>query len=98
MTSNILPLKDLPDLSKLLNELHEALDHAMQQYLKQANGIDFKNAINKLGYDLSEITKNIDAWHSVATAPEQYDMVKAIELKIDDVRHLMTKAIGLAKV
>lgn len=93
-----LPFKALPELSALLDELQQTLHHEMQDYEKKKDLQHFKQILNTLGYDLSEFTKSIDAWHTLATTPEQYDAVQAIELKIDEARHLITKAIGLLKV
>ncbi len=92
-----LPFTALPELSKLLDQLCQTLNHEMQHYEVHKDLKHFQQLLNALGRDLSEFTKSIDAWHGLATTPGQYDQVQAIELRIDEARHLMTKAIGLLK-
>lgn len=89
-----LPFKALPELSGLLDKLQRVLDEELQNYQNSKDSKHFQQILNALGYDLSEYTKSIDAWHTLSLPPEQYDQVQTIELKIDKARHSLTKAIG----
>ena len=91
------PYEGLPDLSNLLDNFNQVLHQEMQEYSTHQDTGYFQKILDKLGGDLSHFIQSLDIWHELSTTPEQVFQIQAVEGKIDEAQHLITKAIGLIK-